>query len=122
MTKRAQHEIRIRRVYEGLEPDDGKRFLIDRLWPRGIAKSKLSSVEWVRDVAPSADLRKWFDHDPAKWTEFQKRYRSELRKNESAWKPLLEALRKSDITLLFAARNVDNNQAIVLKKFLEQKI
>jgi len=122
MTRAAQHKIRIRRVYEGFEPDDGERFLIDRLWPRGISKSKLSSVEWLRDIAPSAELRKWFHHDPARWTEFQKRYRLELRKNAPAWKPLLEALRKGDITLLFAARNVDNNQAVVLKKFLEQKI
>ncbi len=121
MTPRSRNEIRIRRVYDGLQPDDGKRFLIDRLWPRGISKSALASAEWLRDVAPSAELREWFQHDPDKWLEFQNRYRLELRKNKDAWMPLLEALRTSDVTLLFATRNLENNHAIVLKRFLEQK-
>jgi uncharacterized protein YeaO (DUF488 family) len=121
MPARAQYQFRIKRVYEESQPEDGKRFLIDRLWPRGIPKKALSSVIWLRDVAPSADLRKWFQHDPDKWPEFQKRYRLELKKNASAWAPLLEAVRESDVTLLFASRNTENNQAIVLEKFLDEK-
>lgn len=121
MRTRARHTVQIRRVYESLQPDDGKRFLVDRLWPRGISKSALSSVEWLRDVAPSAELRKWFQHDPEKWHDFQKRYRAELRKNKAAWAPLMEALRHDDVTLLFGSRDQENNQAVVLKKFLEDK-
>jgi uncharacterized protein YeaO (DUF488 family) len=117
----AKVEFRIKRVYEDALPSDGKRFLVDRLWPRGIAKSALSSVKWLRDVAPSAELRKWYQHDPDKWTEFQKRYRRELKKNAPAWEPLLEAARKSDVTLLYGSRNVEINHAVVLKKFLEQR-
>jgi uncharacterized protein YeaO (DUF488 family) len=115
------HEIRIKRVYDELASDDGARFLVDRLWPRGVKKSALSDVTWLRDIAPSAPLRNWFDHDPAKWDEFRKRYRSELEKNSAVWKPLLDAARKGRVTLLFAARDTEMNQAVVLKEFLEKK-
>ncbi|HEY2082454.1 MAG TPA: DUF488 family protein [Verrucomicrobiae bacterium] len=122
MAARSRHQFRIKRVYEELLPEDGKRFLIDRLWPRGISKKALSSVQWLPEVAPSPALRNWFGHDPAKWPEFQKRYRLELKNNASAWAPLLEAIRESDVTLLFGSRNIENNQAVVLKGFLEEKI
>jgi uncharacterized protein YeaO (DUF488 family) len=116
------HEFRIKRVYEKILPEDGLTFLVDRLWPRGVKKTALGSTEWLRDVAPSQDLRKWFDHDPKKWTDFRKRYRAELKENTSAWKPLLEAVKRGDVALLFASREPAINHAIVLKEFLEQKI
>jgi uncharacterized protein YeaO (DUF488 family) len=121
MAARRQHAFRIKRVYEEFLPEDGKRFLVDRLWPRGIAKRALASVQWLREVAPSPALRQWFQHDPVKWPEFQKRYRLELKKNTAAWMPLVEALRESDVTLLFASRNTEINHAVFLKRFLEEK-
>jgi uncharacterized protein YeaO (DUF488 family) len=113
-----KHQIQIKRVYEKPSPDDGTRFLIDRLWPRGVKKSTLAGVEWLKDVAPSTPLREWFGHEPAKWKEFQKRYRAELKENSDAWKPLLDALKKSDVTLLYGAKDQEINHAVVLKAFL----
>jgi uncharacterized protein YeaO (DUF488 family) len=118
---RAKHNIQIKRVYDGLGRDDGAVFLVDRMWPRGIKKVALSSVTWVRDSAPSAALRQWFGHEPARWPDFQRRYRAELQKNISACEPILQAMRKGDVTLLFAAKDPDRNNAVVLKKFLEEK-
>ncbi len=121
MPRTGKHKIRIKRVYEEPSSDGGERFLVDRMWPRGIKKSALSSATWLRDVAPSAALRKWFGHDPSKWPEFQKRYRAELRKNSAVCEPLLSAIKKDDVTLLFAAKDPEMNNAAVLKKFLETK-
>lgn len=118
---RGRHGFRIKRVYEEPSSGDGIRFLVDRLWPRGVKKSALSSVVWLRDVGPDTSLRKWFNHDPAKWDEFRRRYRSELEKNPAAYQPLLDAIKKDDVTLLFSARDVDKNQAVVLKEFLEKR-
>jgi len=120
-SQRAKFEIRIKRVYEKSSPNDGARFLVDGLWPRGVAKSSLKGVEWIKDIAPSAALRKWFDHDPEKWEEFQKRYRAELSQNSAAAKPLLEALQKSDVTLLTATHDVEISHAMVLRDFLKRK-
>lgn len=121
-SQRANFEIRIQRVYEKSLAENGTRFLVDGLWPRGIKKSALSNVEWVKDIAPSAALRKWYGHDPEKWEEFQKRYRAELAKNSTAWKPLLEAATKSDVTLLTATHAVEISHAMVLRDFLKRKI
>jgi uncharacterized protein YeaO (DUF488 family) len=121
MAAQRQPKFRIKRVYEEHLPEDGQRFLVDRLWPRGVPKTALSSVKWLRDLAPSPALRKWFQHDPAKWAEFQKRYRRELKNNAIAWTPLLEAARQSAVTLLFASRETEINHAVVLKKFLEKQ-
>lgn len=117
---RAKHEFQIKRVYDEPSPGDGLRFLVDRLWPRGVKKSALASVVWLKDVAPSPPLRQWFGHEPAKWTEFKKRYRLELKKNFAACQPLLEAIQKDNVTLLFAARDPAINHAVVLKEFLEK--
>lgn len=114
-----KHEVQIKRVYDESSSGHGTRFLVDRVWPRGIKKSKLSGVTWLKDVAPTTPLRKWFGHDPARWAEFQKRYRTELKKNPDALKPLEDALEKHDVTLLFGARDKEKNQAVVLKEFLE---
>lgn len=122
MKKRAKYEFRIKRVYDEPSPQDGFRFLVDRLWPRGIRKEKLPFTEWVKEVAPSPELRKWFGHEPGKWTEFRKRYRQELANNPAAWAPLLAAVQKGDVTLLFAARDMEINHATVLREFLEGKV
>jgi uncharacterized protein YeaO (DUF488 family) len=111
--------IRIKRVYDAPATEDGTRFLVERLWPRGVKKEVLQMVAWCKDVAPSNELRRWFNHDPAKWIEFQRRYRSELTNNRSACKPLLEAARQGDITLLYSARDTMHNSAVVLKSYLE---
>jgi uncharacterized protein YeaO (DUF488 family) len=121
-SQRAKFEIRIQRVYEKLSSDDRVRFLVDGLWPRGISKSALKGVAWVKEVAPSGALRKWYGHDPEKWKEFQKRYRAELAKNRDTWKPLLEAAKKSDVILLTATHDVEISHATVLRDFLKRKL
>jgi uncharacterized protein YeaO (DUF488 family) len=121
MPRVEKHSFHIKRVYQDLSPDDGVRFLVDRIWPRGVRKSALSSATWLRDVAPSTPLRKWFGHDPAKWPEFQKRYRTELQSHSDAYGPILEAIQHHDVTLLFAAKDPELSNAAVLKKFLEEK-
>jgi uncharacterized protein YeaO (DUF488 family) len=119
--QRAKFEIRIKRVYEKSSPEVGARFLVDGLWPRGVSKSSLKGVEWVKEIAPSAALRKWYGHEPEKWKEFQKRYRAELARNRAAWQSLLETARKSDVTLLTATHDVEISHAMVLRDFLKRK-
>ena len=121
-SKREKTHIQVKRVYEEASPQDGARFLVDGLWPRGVSKSALKGVEWVKEVAPSGDLRKWYGHDPEKWKEFQKRYRGELAKNGGSWKPLLEAAKKNDVTLLTSTHDVEISHATVLRDFLKRKI
>ncbi|HVU08803.1 MAG TPA: DUF488 family protein [Verrucomicrobiae bacterium] len=119
--KRGKYEFRIKRVYDPPAADDGLRFLVDRLWPRGVKKEALHATGWLKEVAPGPPLRQWFGHEAAKWTEFRRRYRAELQKNPSAWQPLLDAAQKNNVTLLFAARDMKINHAAVLKEFLEEK-
>ena len=119
--KRVGHEFRIKRVYDAPSTEDGFRFLVDRLWPRGIKRKALADTDWMREVASSPPLRKWFGHDASKWTEFQRRYRVELDGNAAAWKPFLEFVQKGNVTLLFAAREVEMNNATVLRDFLNEK-
>jgi uncharacterized protein YeaO (DUF488 family) len=114
--------IRTKRVYEPARPDDGARILVDRLWPRGIAKKSVKLDSWNKDVAPSNELRKSFHHDPARWGEFQKRYFAELDKNPEAWSPIVESARAGDVTLLYSAKDEEQNNAQVLKHYLESKI
>jgi uncharacterized protein YeaO (DUF488 family) len=111
--------IRTKRVYEPAAKTDGKRFLVDRFWPRGTKKESLAMDDWVRDVAPSKELCKWFSHDPEKWPEFRKRYRAELKKRPEVWEPLIAAAKKDGVTLLFSAHDTEHNNAVALKKFLE---
>jgi uncharacterized protein YeaO (DUF488 family) len=114
--------IRVKRVYERPEPEDGLRFLVDRLWPRGVKKENLAMDRWLKDVAPCAALRRWFGHDPARWEEFCRRYDAELRENDAAWRPLLEMARGQDITLLYGAHDVEYNNAVALRSFLEKML
>jgi uncharacterized protein YeaO (DUF488 family) len=115
-------DIRIKRVYEPPDAHDGFRVLVDRIWPRGIAKEQVRADLWLRDVAPSTALRKWFAHDPSKWEEFKKRYFAELDKNPECVHVLLEAASEGTLTLLFSARDAEHNQAIALKEFLLSKV
>ena len=112
--------IQIKRVYEPPAKEDGARFLVERLWPRGMKKDALQMVAWCKDSAPSADLRRWFGHDPAKWKEFQRRYWAELTDNLAACQPLLYAARQGNITLLYSAHDTEHNSAVVLKSWLEE--
>lgn len=111
--------IRTKRVYEPAEASDGTRFLVERLWPRGVRKADLELTAWIKDVAPSADLRHWFAHDPAKWEEFQRRYAAELDAHPSAWQPILAAARQGPVTLLYSAHDTEHNNAVALKACLE---
>jgi uncharacterized protein YeaO (DUF488 family) len=112
--------IQIKRVYESPVKEDGARFLVERLWPRGMKKEALPMDGWCKEAAPSHDLRRWFGHDPAKWEEFKKRYRAELAKNRLAWLPLVEATRLGNLTLLYSARDPERNSAAILKSHIER--
>lgn len=114
--------IQLKRIYDPPDPDDGIRILVDRLWPRGMKKENLNLDEWIRDVAPSDALRRWFAHDPAKWDGFYRRYSLELEKNPDSWRPLLKAAQRGTITLLFSAHNLEQNNAVALKLFLEKQL
>ncbi len=114
--------FRVKRAYQPPEQGDGVRYLVDRVWPRGVTKNALSVVDWVREVAPSDALRQWFGHDASKWEEFKQRYFAELEANPDTWQALLEAGRKSTVTLVFSARDEEHNQAVALKEFLDQKM
>ncbi len=118
---KSQVMIKIKRVYDDPEDDDGKRYLVDRLWPRGIKKENLKLDSWLKEIAPSTDLRKWFHHEDAKWEEFVDAYRSELEGIEN-WKPLAKEAKNGTITLLYAAKNREHNHAVVLKDFLDDRI
>lgn len=115
-----EHEIRIKRVYDPPEPSDGRRILVDRLWPRGLKKEDARLDDWLKELAPSDDLRKWFSHDPGKWDEFRKRYEAELKQNEEAVQRLLALVREGPVTLLFGAADREHNNAVVLKEYLER--
>ncbi len=111
---------RVKRIYEAPAPEDGARFLVDRVWPRGVAKDASRLEAWLKDVAPSTALRKWFAHDPAKWAEFRRRYEEELRARPAALGTLLEAMRRGTVTLVYAARDEKHNNAVALKALLEK--
>lgn len=114
--------VRIRRVYEPASPEDGRRLLVDRLWPRGVSKARADLTAWVRDVAPSAELRQWFGHDPARWEEFQRRYRQELAANPNAVQELVDAAGTGPVTLVYAARDEQHNEAVVLQRLLHERL
>lgn len=114
--------IQVKRVYDPPSANDGARFLVDRLWPRGLKKEKLLPAGWIKEVAPSDALRRWFAHSPAKWSEFQRRYSSELKGNPDGWRPIAEAATQGDVTLLFGAKDVERNNAVALKAFLETRL
>ena len=114
--------IRIKRAYESAKRADGARFLVERLWPRGMRKEALELDAWLKDVAPSAKLRQWFGHRPERWDEFRRRYEKELDSSEQAWSPILAASRKGTVTLLYSARDVEHNSAVVLRDYLARRV
>ncbi|MDR7521950.1 MAG: DUF488 family protein [Armatimonadota bacterium] len=114
--------IRIRRVYDLPQPGEGARFLVDRLWPRGVKKAALGLDAWVKAAAPSDPLRRWYGHDPKKWEEFRRRYRAELDANPEAWQPILEAARRGPVTLLYSSRETKRNNAVALRDYLREKL
>lgn len=114
--------IRVKRVYEPPARSDGVRFLVDHLWPRGLKKEAVKVERWIKSVSPSNELRSWFGHEPAKWPEFKRRYFAELSQQPEAWAPLLEVARTKDLTLVFSARDIEHNNAVALKAYLEKKL
>jgi uncharacterized protein YeaO (DUF488 family) len=109
--------IQIKRVYEPVARGDGRRLLVERLWPRGLKKEALDA-DWLKDVAPSTTLRKWFGHRPERWDGFRQRYTDELDSHAAAWQPILDADRKGKVTLLYSAHDEDHNSAVVLRDYL----
>jgi uncharacterized protein YeaO (DUF488 family) len=110
--------IRIKRAYETPDKEDGTRILVDRLWPRGLTKEKARVDLWLKDVAPSTELRKWFAHDPAKWAEFRSRYLDELKKDKEQLSLLRQEAAKGAVTLVYGAKDEQHNEAVVLQKLL----
>jgi uncharacterized protein YeaO (DUF488 family) len=113
--------IRIKRAYEPPARGDGRRVLVERLWPRGMTKEALAADAWMRDVAPTTELRQWFGHRPERWMEFKRRYEQELGANTDAWTSLLDASKRGAVTLLYSARDVEHNGAVVLRGFLTKR-
>jgi uncharacterized protein YeaO (DUF488 family) len=114
--------IVLKRAYEPASPRDGKRFLVERLWPRGVTKEQLRVDAWLKDAAPTTELRKWFAHDPEKWTEFRTRYRRELDAAPEAWAPILAAGRRGRVTLVYSSHDTEHNNAVVLREYVDARL
>lgn len=114
--------IKLKRVYEKPSATDGQRVLTERLWPRGLTKARAAVDLWLKDLAPSTELRKWFGHDPAKWKQFQRRYWKELQDHPEAIDLLRQKARQGPVTLVYAARDEQHNAAVALKEFLEHRM
>jgi uncharacterized protein YeaO (DUF488 family) len=113
--------IAVKRVYRPVEKTDGARILVDRLWPRGVSTDAARLDLWLRDIAPSEELRRWFGHDPKRWKDFTLRYRRELKGRSAELQPIRDALKKGNVTLLFAAKDEEHNNAVALKELIEQR-
>lgn len=113
--------LKVKRAYEPAAKADGRRILVDRLWPRGVPKAKLRLDDWAKDAAPSARLRKWFGHDAGKWEEFRRRYARELDSHPEAWRPIRAAARKRTVTLIYGARDAEHNNAVALREHLARR-
>jgi uncharacterized protein YeaO (DUF488 family) len=110
--------IKIKRIYDPASRDDGKRIYIDRLWPRGMKKEEVKMDEWLKEISPSDGLRKWFGHDPSKYAEFKRRYKKELEKHSEILERIKKEAKKETVTLLFSAKDVEHNNATVMKELL----
>jgi uncharacterized protein YeaO (DUF488 family) len=113
--------ISLKRVYEPVATEDGTRILVERLWPRGVRKDALMLDAWLKEVAPSTDLRRWFGHDPARWQEFRQRYAAELEARPDAWAPIMQAHQSGTVTLLYSTHDTEHNNAVALKAYLEAR-
>ncbi|MEO8636177.1 MAG: DUF488 family protein [Gemmatimonadales bacterium] len=114
--------ITLKRAYDSASPDDGPRFLVERLWPRGVRKTRLKLDGWLKDVAPSPALRKWFGHDPKKWPQFKRRYFRELSRHKASLEPLLRAAQRGRVTLIFSSRETLHNNAVALSTYLARRL
>lgn len=111
--------IKLKRIYEPYDKKDGYRILVDRLWPRGVSKEKAHLDLWLKDIAPSTELRKWFNHDPKKWNGFQKKYQTELKTNKEVFAELKKIVKQNKlVTLLYAAKDETHNEAVIIKELL----
>jgi uncharacterized protein YeaO (DUF488 family) len=117
-TRAIARNVKLKRAYEKPAPADGTRVLVDRLWPRGLSKEAVSIDHWMKELAPSAELRKWFGHQPSRWVEFRRRYIAELREHAEMLEELKGLARKGPVTLVYAARDQLHNEAIVLREIL----
>ena len=113
--------ITLKRVYDSVLPTDGRRLLVERLWPRGVSKAKLRVDAWLKEVGPSTELRQWFSHDPGKWSEFRRRYFRELDSRPEAWQPIVSAARHGSVTLVYSSHDTEHNNAVALKEYIEAK-
>lgn len=113
--------LKLKRVYDPVSRTDGTRFLVERLWPRGLSKEKLHLTAWLKDVGPSTELRKWFNHDPLKWSRFRTRYFRELDSQPESWRPILTVARRGMVTLLYSSHDEEHNNAVALKEYLQAK-
>lgn len=114
-------EVKIKRVYEDALKSDGTRVLVDRIWPRGVSKEKAQLDDWIKEIAPSTELRKWFNHEEERFPEFSKRYKKELENHKGLIDSLLEKAEKNQLTLVYGAKDEVHNQAVVLKEFLDER-
>ncbi len=112
--------IQIKRVYEEASKNDGYRILVDRLWPRGLTKERVAADEWLKELAPSTELRKWFGHDPQKWTEFRKRYDAELKAKKDLIADIIKKAHHEKVTLLYGAKDQEHNEAVVLLDYIKK--
>jgi uncharacterized protein YeaO (DUF488 family) len=113
--------VKVKRVYEPVSRTDGTRFLVERLWPRGLSKERLPLAAWLKEVGPSTELRQWFNHDPLKWSQFRTRYFRELDSRPESWRPIFAAARRGIVTLVYSSHDEEHNNAVALKEYLQAK-
>jgi uncharacterized protein YeaO (DUF488 family) len=114
--------VTLKRAYDRVSRTDGARFLVERLWPRGVAKTELRLDAWLKEAGPSTALRKWFGHDPTKWTEFRRRYFRELDSRPEAWQPIASAARRGTVTLIYSSHDTEHNNAVALQEYVQAKL
>jgi uncharacterized protein YeaO (DUF488 family) len=114
--------LKLKRAYDPVSRTDGRRFLVERLWPRGLSKMKLRVHAWLKEVGPSTGLRKWFSHDPEKWSRFRTRYFRELDARPEAWRPIASAARRGTVTLVYSSHDTEHNNAVALQAYLKAKL
>jgi uncharacterized protein YeaO (DUF488 family) len=110
--------LKLKRAYDPVSPTDGTRYLVERLWPRGVSKERLHVTAWLKEVAPSTELRQWFNHEPEKWDRFRTRYFRELDSRPESWRPILAAARRGVVTLVYSSHDEEHNNAVALKEYL----
>ena len=114
--------ITLKRAYDPISRADGRRVLVERLWPRGLSKARLGVDDWLKEVGPSTSLRKWFGHDPKKWDTFRRRYARELDSRQDAWRPIVSAARRGRVTLVYSSHDTEHNNAVALQDYLRAKM